>query len=196
MVTVLSSKERESDFFNFLDNSPPKVLESVIQNGIIPLMRIRRRKIEEMPTFEVLYHLHRPKTLHKMGEEDELDIELSTKGIQGINPPVAGELADHAYYRLQPNITQGEHLARWYQRTRIASLGIPFKSILTFGIIKYTNRIDHGSSPYYKRIEHMALARYLGLHPELTNLWITNRGSSRHQSRILDTWSDVIFDQP
>lgn len=184
LTSVNEQLDNDRDFFEFLDNASEKILSSIIKNGIHTLMKIRRRNIEDELEQKILEKLLRPPISGKPGEKFELREVMHEETINGnildkesmmfrsgINDKIAGELADHGYYRLMPDIPVQESLESWYHSEALDFQGVPFKSIMIFTIIKYSTRVDNGDDPKYKDIEHQKLQEYLDIHPELTNLW-------------------------
>lgn len=186
METFHYQKEIDNNFFNFLDHLPENILESIIKNEITTLMSIRRRRTAIQTSEELMNKLDNPPT-QKKGEHKEL-IEVMRMPDEinavGISPRLAGELADHAYYRLQDNIPKPESFENWYKNHYLEFIGIEKRSILIFCILKYSTRIDHGNESKIKDLEHEYLNKYLSTHPELTNMWLVQNN---------DEWSFGLF---
>lgn len=174
---TIQSEEHEIDFFNFLDKTPLNIKVSIIQNTLIPLMNLRRHKTENMTGDEISLKLNSPANSAKPGEKYELLYELiKSINAEGLNPKIAHELADIAYYGLQPNCNNNDKL-----ENLIMSLGINISFfrvdiinlMVNFCLIKYSTRLNHGDNKNYKEIEFAILNKYLMLHPDLMRLWST-----------------------
>ena len=168
---IYQAKESELDFFNFLDRSSPEVKILIIQNTIIPLMNFRRAKTSYLKQSEIHIKLNRPASSGKAGEKVELWHELLGKTSTVIDPELACELADIAYYGLQPNASQSDNLQSTYKSELIEFVGIPIEALLNFCILKYSTRLIHGDATNYKQIEFNVLNNYLNCHPDIKNMW-------------------------
>lgn len=165
--------ETDELFFDALDQLTDKALTSIIQNELTALMSIRRRRTVALTSNELMGKLYNPPT-KKTGEHKELIEVMHTPdemNASGITPRLAGELADHAYYRLQDNIPEPESFKNWYDNHYLQFIGIEKRSILIFCILKYTSRIEHGDEVDTKDKEHDYLNKYINNHPELRNIW-------------------------
>jgi hypothetical protein len=167
------NKETDQDFFNFIDDTPPAIKKQIIQNGIIPLMNLRRHKVLDLTSEQIAERLNRPGSSGKAGEKVELWYELLARNSSVIDSEMACELADIAYYGLQPNAKSENSLEALYQSELIEFVGIPLDALLTFCILKYSTRLGQGDKPDYKQKEFDTISRYLELHPEIKNLWMT-----------------------
>lgn len=175
MERVFLADKQDNEWFDFLDNCPTKVKISIIQNEIIPLMNLRRGKNESLTTEEIHEKLERPGGSGKAGEEVELWNELFAKVNDTITPEIACEIADIAYYGLQPNINEADSFENLLESTNINFIfwnDAPITNFLDFCIIKYTTRLEYGNQENYKEIEFKKMERYLNLHPDLRDTWV------------------------
>jgi hypothetical protein len=161
----ISQKINELDKLSILEKL------ALIQNEIISSMNLRRGRSENMSGQEVHIKLRNIPNSDKPGELAELSRELFLRSSEGVDVKMAGELADIAYYGLQPNAQPKDTLDDLYESEAIGFVGIPIKTILDFCIIKYSIRLNTDKDSDSKEKEYSGLQKYLDLHPELKELW-------------------------
>ncbi len=131
-----------------------------IQENIIPDMARRRNRTEPFTHEEVVEKLNRLRSSGKQGEVNEL-IEEEEKAshlprVPLIYPGIALELADIAYYCLQPNYRKSE-ADDVYTYLYADGWHLPYM----FCIVKYLTRLKNGDSPNYKEEETKIMTKFL-----------------------------------
>lgn len=154
----LTPEERE--LFKTVSGISELEAKQHIEENIIPDMARRRNRTELFTHEEVVEKLNRLRSSGKQGEVNEL-IEEEEKAshlprVPLIYPGIALELADIAYYCLQPNYRKSEaddFLAYVYAD----GWHLPYM----FCIVKYLTRLKNGDSPNYKEEETKIMTKFL-----------------------------------
>jgi hypothetical protein len=131
-----------------------------IQENIIPDMARRRNRTEPFTPEEVAEKLNRPRISGKQGEINELfeedEVIRSQTHAPLMFPGIALELADIAYYCLQPNykLSEADDVLVYLYADGWA---LPYM----FCIVKYLTRLKSGDSPNYKEEETKIMTKFL-----------------------------------